>query len=55
VVAYGESAHDETFNAIVKEDVLAAQLSDDPEKRPQFISIDSMFTEARGAAVFPRF
>jgi hypothetical protein len=54
-VAYGESAHDETFNAIVKEDVLAAQLSDDPEKRPQFISIDSMFTEARGAAVFPRF
>jgi hypothetical protein len=54
-VAYGESAHDETFNAIVKEEVLAAQLSDDPEKRPQFISIDSMFTGARGAAVFPRF
>ena len=55
MVAYGESAHDETFNAVLKGEVLAAQLSDDPEKRLQFISIDSMFTGARGAAVFPRF
>jgi hypothetical protein len=52
-VAYGESAHDETFNIIVKEEVLTAQLSDNPEKRPQ--SIDPMFPRARGAAVFSRF
>jgi hypothetical protein len=55
VVVYGESAHDETFNAVLKEEVLAAQLSDDPGKRPQFISVDPMFAGARGAAIFARF
>src|SRR6266852_20719 len=55
VVVYGESAHDETFNSFLKEEVLAAQLSEDPEKEPQFSSIVPVFAGARGAAVFARF
>jgi hypothetical protein len=55
VVAYGESARDKTFNAVLKEEALAAQLSDDPEMWPQFKSIDPVFAGARGAAVFARF
>ena len=58
VISYGESAHDEVFDSILRQEALAAQSSDEPERRrqpPQFSSHDPVFAAARGAAVFARF
>ena len=55
VVSYGEGAHNEMFDNVLKEEVLAAQYSSEPEQRPQFWSLDPVFAAARGAAIFARF
>ena len=56
VISYGESAHNEVFDAILREEVLAAQSPDEPERQqPQFSSDDPVFAAARGASVFARF
>ncbi len=55
VISYGESAHNEMFDSILREEVLAAQFSDEPEWQPQFSSNDPVFAAARGAAEFARF
>lgn len=54
VVSYGESAHNEAFEKILREEVSAAQASHDSAKQPQFASHDPIFAAARGAAVFAR-
>lgn len=54
VISYGESAHNEMFDLILREEVLAAQSSDEPERQPLFSSNDPVFAGARGAAEFVR-
>ncbi|KAI9821646.1 MAG: hypothetical protein M1827_002227 [Pycnora praestabilis] len=55
VISYGESAHNEIFDSILREEVLAAQFRDEPEQQPHFSSNDPVFAAARGAAEFARF
>jgi hypothetical protein len=43
------------FDSILREEVLAAQFSDEPEQQPQFSSNDPIFAAAKGAAEFARF
>ncbi|KAI9713731.1 MAG: hypothetical protein M1812_006569 [Candelaria pacifica] len=55
VISYGESAHNELFSTILKEEVLAAQSSQEPSQKPLFSSENPIFAPARGAALFARF
>lgn len=52
VVSWGESAHDTIFAAILEQEVLAAQDTDDPAELPRFYSEFPEFSAARGAAEF---
>jgi hypothetical protein len=51
VVSYGESANDEVFQSILREEVLAVQW---PEHEVEFSSQDTVFAAGRGAAEFAR-
>jgi len=55
VISYGESAENEVFDRVLREEVLAAQDSDDPDKRPLFERREPVFAAARGAVEFVRF
>jgi hypothetical protein len=43
------------FDSILREEVLAAQISGKPGNQPQFSSNDPVFAAARGAAEFARY
>ncbi len=43
------------FDSILREEVLAAQFSDEPEQQPQFSRNDPVFAAAREAVEFARF
>jgi hypothetical protein len=51
VIVHGEAAGNDVFLQILKEEVDTAQLSDEPEKRPNWYVGDD-WTASRGAAVF---
>jgi hypothetical protein len=55
VLSYGESAHNEVFVKWLRETVLFAQESKEPEKQPVFWSEEPVFAGARGAAIFARY
>ncbi|KAF2492929.1 hypothetical protein BU16DRAFT_564231 [Lophium mytilinum] len=54
VVVYGDAADDEDFNKILREEVLAAQESDEEGERPVFVSSEAVYAGARGAAMFAK-
>jgi len=54
VLSHGENAHNEIFDAVLREEVLAVQ-SDDPPKDPIFSNLDPVFAAARGAAASARY
>lgn len=52
VIVHGEAAENDIFQRVLKEEVEAAQLSNEEEKQPQFWSVDPVFAGSRGAAIF---
>ena len=54
VISYGESANNEIFDRVLREEVLAAQLSDGPDLQVEFWDNDPVFAAARGAAEFAK-
>ena len=52
VIVHGEAAENDIFRGILREEVEAAQRSDEEEKRPQFWSVNPVFAGSRGAAIF---
>ena len=54
VISYGESAHNEIFDRVLREEVAAAQSNHDPDQQPEFYSGDPVFANARGAAAFAK-
>ncbi|KAE9376330.1 hypothetical protein N431DRAFT_452759 [Stipitochalara longipes BDJ] len=52
VIIYGESAHEDILNAIIKEEIQRGQGSDEGEKQPPiFYSEDPVYAAAKGAAI----
>jgi hypothetical protein len=52
VIVYGEAAGNDIFQEILREEVTAAQWSNEEEKQPRFWSVDPVFAGSRGAAIF---
>jgi hypothetical protein len=52
VIVHGEAAENDIFQGILKEEVEAAQWSDEEEKKPRFWSVGPVFAGSRGAAIF---
>lgn len=52
VIVHGEAAQNDIFRGILREEVEAAQWSDEEEKQPQFWSVNPVFAGSRGAAIF---
>ena len=52
VIVYGEAAENDIFQRVLREEVEAAQLSNEEEKQPRFWSVDPIFAGSRGAAIF---
>ena len=52
VIVYGEAAENDIFQRVLREEVEAAQLSNEEEKQPRFWSVDPVFAGSRGAAIF---
>lgn len=52
VIVHGEAAENHIFQAVLREEVKAAQWSNEEEKQPRFWSVDPIFAGSRGAAIF---
>jgi uncharacterized membrane protein len=52
VIVHGEAAENDIFQGILREEVAAAQWSDEEEKQPRFWSVGPVFAGSRGAAIF---
>ena len=52
VIVYGEAAENDIFQRVLREEVEAAQLSNEEEKQPRFWSVNPIFAGSRGAAIF---
>ncbi|KIM99891.1 hypothetical protein OIDMADRAFT_19807 [Oidiodendron maius Zn] len=52
VIVHGEAAESNIFQRVLREEVEAAQLSNEEEKQPRFWSVDPIFAGSRGAAIF---
>jgi hypothetical protein len=52
VIVHGEAAENDIFQAVLREEVRAAQWSDEEEKQPRFWSVGPVFAGSRGAAIF---
>jgi hypothetical protein len=52
VIVHGEAAENDIFQEVLREEVKAAQWSNEEEKKPRFWSVDPVFAGSRGAAIF---
>jgi hypothetical protein len=52
VILHGEAAENDIFQGVLREEVKAAQWSNEEEKQPQFWSVGPVFAGSRGAAIF---
>ena len=52
VIVHGEAAENDIFQGVLREEVKAAQWSNEEEKKPRFWSVDPVFAGSRGAAIF---